>query len=481
MLGVEHLQVQVGPDLVEVEALGAPLKMGRPGGRNVRADGRTAPRRRRHRPGPGPGPERGRVPLAQRLDFLQQSPPSTLVAQTLDQVEPAHRVARVGADAAVLGGDPAMGEPPRQRRSSDDEVRIDAGGSEVAGGGHHLLGALDQEPREADHVGFVLARRLDQLFARHLDPEVHDLEAVVRQDDVDQVLADVMNVALHGGQDDPAAGHALHPLHVRLEVIDGRLHHLGALQHLGNDQLVVVEQPSDLRHPGHQRPVDDVERIRPARVRQRRVQVRAQPLLAALDHRPRQSLGQGQQIARRPFLPTLPLPERRGERLDRALPRLHVPGPQIEQRFGKHPFRHRNLGVARKPLGVDDRRIEAGLRATVEEDRVQHLPPRERQAEAHVRDAQDRPRARERLAHRANPIDRRRRRAEVRLVARAAREDQRIPPDVLGFQAPARGQKVVTAPRDLELAVGRHRHALLVDQADDHGAAELPGERNHLL
>ena len=45
-----------------------------------------------------------------------------------------------------------------------------------------------------------------------------------------------------------------------LEVIDRGLHGFGRLQHLGDDQLVVVEQPSDLRHAGHQRAVDDVER-----------------------------------------------------------------------------------------------------------------------------------------------------------------------------------------------------------------------------
>ena len=39
---------------------------------------------------------------------------------------------------------------------------------------------------------------------RLLDAEVDDLVAVVGQDDVDQVLADVVHVALHGGQHDAA-------------------------------------------------------------------------------------------------------------------------------------------------------------------------------------------------------------------------------------------------------------------------------------
>ena len=49
-------------------------------------------------------------------------------------------------------------------------------------------------------------------------------------------------------------------LHELFEVVDRGLHGLGRLQHLGHDQLVVVEQPADFGHAGHQRAVDDVER-----------------------------------------------------------------------------------------------------------------------------------------------------------------------------------------------------------------------------
>ena len=49
-------------------------------------------------------------------------------------------------------------------------------------------------------------------------------------------------------------------LHELLEVIDGGFHRLGGLQHFSDDQLVVVEEAADFRHPGHQRSVDDIER-----------------------------------------------------------------------------------------------------------------------------------------------------------------------------------------------------------------------------
>ena len=47
-------------------------------------------------------------------------------------------------------------------------------------------------------------------------------------------------------------------------------------------------------------------------------------------------------------------------------------------------------GVALELLGVDDRHVEAGLHAVVEEDRVEHLAAGRRQAERDVRDAEDR-------------------------------------------------------------------------------------------
>ena len=42
---------------------------------------------------------------------------------------------------------------------------------------------------------------------------------------------------------------ALGLLHERFEIGDRGLHRLGALQHLGDDELVVVEEPADFVHP----------------------------------------------------------------------------------------------------------------------------------------------------------------------------------------------------------------------------------------
>jgi hypothetical protein len=88
-----------------------------------------------------------------------------------------------------------------------------------------------------------------------------------REHDADDVLADVVDVALDGGEQDRpcAAGRRarrLLLLHERLEVGDGLLHHARALDHLRQEHLAGAEQVADDVHAVHQRALDDVERAR---------------------------------------------------------------------------------------------------------------------------------------------------------------------------------------------------------------------------
>ena len=124
-----------------------------------------------------------------------------------------------------------------------------------------------------------------------LDAEVDDRVAVVGQDDVDEVLADVVHVALDGRQHDLAlAGGALDLLHVRLEVGDRRLHDLRALQHERQLHLAGPEQLADGLHPRQQRVVDD--RQRRLAGGHRLVEVGLEAVLLAVDDPPLQPLGE---------------------------------------------------------------------------------------------------------------------------------------------------------------------------------------------
>ena len=104
----------------------------------------------------------------------------------------------------------------------------------------------------------MLVGNVEDVLDRLLDPQVEHRVAVVRQDDVDEVLADVVHVAAHGGEHDLAARVALGLLHVRLEVAHGGLHRLRRLQHERQLHLAAPEQVAHDGHAGEQVDVDDL-------------------------------------------------------------------------------------------------------------------------------------------------------------------------------------------------------------------------------
>ena len=85
-----------------------------------------------------------------------------------------------------------------------------------------------------------------------------------------------MNVSPDGREHDLSLERIGRLLHELLEMADRRLHRLRGLEDLGDDQLVVVEEPADLAHAVHQRAVDDLER-RPSRL-PHRLQVNKQTI-----------------------------------------------------------------------------------------------------------------------------------------------------------------------------------------------------------
>ena len=70
----------------------------------------------------------------------------------------------------------------------------------------HLLERGGDQPAQPDDVHALPARGLQDLGARHHHAEVDDLVVVALQHDAHDVLADVVDVALHGGQQHPPVG-----------------------------------------------------------------------------------------------------------------------------------------------------------------------------------------------------------------------------------------------------------------------------------
>ena len=159
--------------------------------------------------------------------------------------------------AAVL-----IHEARRQGRTAEDHRNIDARiveGLEVV---LHESRGFHQQTAHGDAIGLMLTLGLNDRVTALLDAEVDHLKAVVGEDDVHQVLADVVDITLHRGDQELALARALTLafFHVRLEVSHGGFHRLGALQHEGELHLAAAEQFTHHLHAIEQKGVDDLQR-----------------------------------------------------------------------------------------------------------------------------------------------------------------------------------------------------------------------------
>ena len=237
----------------------------------------------------------------------------------------------------------------------------------------------------------MLAPGLDQVVRRHLDAEIDHLITVVGEDNFDQIFADVVNVALDGGEHDSSARGRIGLLHELLQMIDGGLHRFSRLQHFGDDQFVVIEQAAHFGHAGHERPIDDVQRRRAFQPLQ--VQVGNQAVLGAFDDVAAQAridvkLFRGLAF----FLPAAKVLGNRSDVIlvdaDFLFARLLAPvrgrsakkrvngiflGRVEQQIFREAAFFERYGRKTLQPFRIDDGEIEAGLGGMVEEHRVDHF------------------------------------------------------------------------------------------------------------
>ena len=174
---------------------------GRPGHRGYPA---THARGRRRRGGGGARAGRRRVaragcllpPLPQRGGRQVGGPPPP--HQPLERVLAVEDAGLVGA-SVVEERDPAA-EGAVDRRAADQHRQVQAAAVELVHAERHLLRGRDQQRREADRVGATSdALSMITLTGTCL-PRSYDGVAVVGEDRVDQVLADVVHVAVHGRQ-----------------------------------------------------------------------------------------------------------------------------------------------------------------------------------------------------------------------------------------------------------------------------------------
>ena len=216
----------------------------------------------------------------------------------------------------------------------------------------------------------------EDLLRRDHHPEVDHLVVVAAQDDADDVLADVVHVALDRGHDDLRLGlgpaRPLLRLEKRRQVGDRLLHHPGALDHLRQEHLARAEEVADDVHARHERALD--HRQRPAVLLPGLLGVLLDERVDAPHEGVRQplldrALPPGV-LDRRPLLLRL-------HRLREGDQPLGGVGPAVQQHV-LDPLQQvlRDLLVDRELAGVDDAHVEAGLDGVVEEGRVHRLAHR---------------------------------------------------------------------------------------------------------
>ena len=212
---------------------------------------------------------------------------------------------------------------------------------------------------------------------RHHHAEVDHLVIVALEHDADDVLADVVHVALHGRHHDLAGGllrrltaRGLLLLHVRQQIRDRLLHHARGFHHLRQEHLARAEQVADHVHAGHQRAFDHIERAR--RALARLLGVGRDEVGDAMDQRVRQPL------VDRPFAPgeigLLGFLALAGEALRKAKQALGRIGAAVEHdvlaglaQLGIEIVVHGHLA------GIDDAHVHAGVDRVIEEHRVHRL------------------------------------------------------------------------------------------------------------
>ncbi len=356
--------------------------------------------------------------------------------------------------------------------AADQQRNVEALALHFGGDERHLVERGRDEAGEADDVDLLLLGLIEDALRRHHHAEIDDLEIVAGEHDADDVLADVVHVALHRGEQDfsgvlPLVALGLAGLDIGQQIGHRRLHHARRLHHLRQKHLSRAEQVADLVHAGHQRAFDHVERAR--RTGARLFDVGVDEIGHAIDEgifKPRldaRLAPGGVLLTRLSRLAAILLGERQQA--------LGGVGTAVEHHVlaGLAQFRI-DLLIDRELAGVDDAHVHADGDGVIEEHAVHRLAhglvaaKRERQI-AHAAGDMG---VGQLLADFARGLDEIDAVMIVLLDAGRDREHIGIEDDVLGREADLLGQDLVSARADLDLACEGVGLALFVE-GHDHG------------
>src|SRR5256885_1690506 len=331
--------------------------------------------------------------------------------------------------------------------------------------------------------GVLAPRSLENLLARHHDAEVDDLEVVTLQHHADDVLADVVHVALDRGHDDAAVGalrsRVLALLDERHQVRHRALHDARALDHLRQEHLAAAEQIAHHIHAVHERAFDDLQR--PLDRQPCLFRVRDDVVIDALDEGVLEALGH-RQLAPLPILRAARAALALEARRDLEQPLGGIRAPVENHVLARRPQLRLDLFVDAQLSGIHDPHVHAGGNGVVEEHRVHRLAhcvvAAER--ERHVAHTAAHQRVRQLALDAARGLDERQRIAVVLLDAGSDGENVGVEDDVLGRKTDALGENAVGARAHGEAALDRIGLTLLVE-GHDHRRRPVAAQRAGVL
>ena len=125
-------------------------------------------------------------------------------------------------------------------RATDHKRQVEILTLHLASDVDHFIQRRRDQTRQADDVALLLFGYLQDLLCRHHHAEVDDVIAVATEHHADDVLADVVYVALHGGHEDLALGFRLvtfFQFDERDQVRHGLFHHAGGFHYLRQEHF----------------------------------------------------------------------------------------------------------------------------------------------------------------------------------------------------------------------------------------------------
>ena len=417
----------------------------------------------------------------------------TVADQALRHAHAARRIGHVHHRAVVVPRDLHRGVHATGRRATDQQRDLGIAEMRVllhlAGHILHLLQAGRDQAREAHDVGALFLGLGQDFVAGHHHAHVHHLKVVALEHNGHDVFADVVHVALDGGDHDLALGLHIAAGRFQLALLffdvgqqmgHGLLHDARALDHLWQEHLALAEQVAHHVHAVHQRPFDHIERA-PA------VGADELPHLLGvfgdeLVHAAHQGVREPLADRQRPplvFLAVVP-----GLTLG-VLGHLHQTltgvGPAVEHHvFDPLAQCGFELVVNTHHARVDDAHVHAGLDGVVQEDGVDGLAHRvvAAETERHVGHAAAHLGARQVLLDPARGVDEIHRVVVVLLDAGGDGKDVGIEDDVFRRKAHFVDQHAVRPLADLDLAFESVGLALFIE-GHHHGrrtiALDQPG------